>query len=547
MGPIPPGKGSAVLATRMIGNNPVMDPIPRPHIDSAMAGPAADGTENPPAAGTLPAAPPGLDTDPAATASVPGVPRDPPWLGRCGGWLRKNPALEWVLLFLVIQAVVDVDGFVNSYSRWATLSAMSEYRTFRIDAYQSHTIDWAQTPDGHYYSNKAPGPALLGYPLFAVMDKLATRGLTTPEARDAKRLEHRRTILHWLSFATQALPMGVLVLLLIGVLCRQGYPLWVVHATTVALLFGQTGALFMNTYFGHGFVVLAVVLLILALIRDKPVWMGIALGVAVLSDYSGMLLLPGVALALGIERRLSFRRLGFIAAGAAVPAALFAYYHWRCFGAPWILANKFQNTGFVDLAEDRRALWGIIRIVPKLEVIGELLAGKTRGLLFTQPWTLLLLGVLPLWFPWRKRSSQPGRIPRGMGYFALVTFFLAVWMNASFGQWHGGATPGPRYLSVALPALALLLPILFSGGPAFFRHLLVATVAFAVLPFFLLYSTTDILSQPGNAILPAYLRMLSGNGESLERAVFLVAGFAFVGYRAYRASVSTALAPAGER
>jgi hypothetical protein len=455
--------------------------------------------------------------------------------------------LEWVLLFLLIQAVVDIDGFVNSYSRWATLVAMSEHRTFRIDEYQSHTIDWAKTPNGHYYSNKAPGPMLLGYPLFAVMDKHVTRGLTTPEARDGKRLEHRRTILHWLSFATQAMPMGGVVLLLIGVLSRKGYPVWVLHTTTVALLFGQTGALFMNTYFGHGFVVLAVVLLILAHVLNKPVWMGIALGVAVLSDYSGMLLIPGVAFALWIERRLSFRRLGFIAAGAAVPAALFAYYHWRCFGAPWVLANKFQNTGFVDLAEDRHALWGIIRILPKLDVIGELLVGKTRGLLFTQPWTLLLLGVLPFWFPWRKRAIRLGQIPRGVGWLALITFPMVVWMNASFGQWHGGATPGPRYLSVALPALALLIPILFSGGPAFVRHLLVAAVAFSVLPFFLLYSTTDILSQPGVAILPSYLRMLvSGNGEALERAVFLIAGFGLVGYRAYRASAQAEQAPAGE-
>jgi hypothetical protein len=254
-----------------------------------------------------------------------------------------------------------------------------------------------------------------------------------------------------------------------------------------------------------------------------------------------MLLFPGVLLALALDRRLSLRRLGLLAAGAAVPAALFAYYHWRCFGAPWVLANKFQNTGFVDLAEDRRALWGIIRIVPKLEVIGELLAGKIRGLLFTQPWTLLLLSGLPLWFPWRKPPVQPGQSLRGVGWFALVSFFLALWMNASFGQWHGGATPGPRYLSVALPALAMLIPLLFSGAPPFFRHLLVAAVIFSVLPFFLLYSTTDILSQPGDAILQSYLRMMvSGNGEALGRAVFLAAGFGLVGFRAYRDSTASA-------
>ncbi len=109
--------------------------------------------------------------------------------------VAANPAGDWVLLFLAIQCAVNLEGFTNTHSRWATLAAMTEDHSFRIDQYHQHTIDWAQTPDRHFYSNKAPGPALLGYPLFLLMDKISTRGAKNREERDQRRVEDRNVVL----------------------------------------------------------------------------------------------------------------------------------------------------------------------------------------------------------------------------------------------------------------------------------------------------------------------------------------------------------------
>lgn len=106
------------------------------------------------------------------------------------GWLTRlarNPARDWAILFLAIQCLVSVEGYTNAYSRWASLAAMVEDHSLHIDRYYQHTIDWARTPRGHYYSNKAPGPALLGYPLFWLMDRVSTRSATTREQRDRER------------------------------------------------------------------------------------------------------------------------------------------------------------------------------------------------------------------------------------------------------------------------------------------------------------------------------------------------------------------------
>src|SRR5688572_23679361 len=91
--------------------------------------------------------------------------------------------LPWALAFLLINLAVKHDGGVNAASRWLAMRSMCEQGTFTIDHRIEGTIDWARTPDGHYYSNKAPGPMLLGLPAFAIIDQI-------PRLWDGRRDEH---------------------------------------------------------------------------------------------------------------------------------------------------------------------------------------------------------------------------------------------------------------------------------------------------------------------------------------------------------------------
>lgn len=447
-----------------------------------------------------------------------------------------------MILFLVIQCFVDIDGFVNARSRWATMVAMTEQRTFCIDRYREHTIDWARTPDGHYFSNKAPGPALIGFPLFWVVDRALTSGLADADARDAQRVASRREVLHWLSIITQAVPQALLVLLLVRAMQELAFPTIALHVAAVAILFGNTGSLFMNTYFGHGMAEMFTLALLLALHRRDLPLAGLFLGFTILSDYSGALLVPPVFLFLGLRRGRLLRELGALVLGGAIPGVLFAFYHWRCFGSPFALANKYQNPVFVDLARDAGNLWGVLRFIPKGRVLIDLVKGPTRGLVYTQPWVLMSLVLLPVLYWRRQRLSVLHRpFARWLIPFALATFTLCLWMNGCFGGWHGGATPGPRYLSIAFPGLALLMALLVGGLSPFWRQAMIVAVVLSVVLFLLSYGTADILAQPDDPLLPLYFRQLSqGNGVSLMRCLYLAAGFIWASYRAFRSVLSEA-------
>ena len=450
--------------------------------------------------------------------------------------LVRNPARDWVLLFLAIQCLVNVDGFINTYSRWAAMAAMAEDHSLHIDNYYQHTIDWARTPDGHYYSNKAPGPAILGYPLFRLMDHFSIRGANTREERDRKRVEDRNIILHVLSVATQAVPYGLVVMLLVAALRPLRLPLSALHMTAVALLFGNTASLFMNTYFGHGMAAMFVLAMLLALHRGLPFRVGLFFGLAVLCDYGAALLGLPLLWALWHLRRWKVRVLSRFLLGGLVPGAVFVAYHRYCFGGLFSLPNKFQNPGFVDVPQHIPNLWGVLRLFPRASVVPNLLWSPERGLLYTQPWVLLCLLLLPflLWRISGWTRAQRLFTKRTSG-FAVVGLALLLWLNASFGGWHGGATPGPRYLAIAFPALALVLAGLFARAPEFWRQALVVTLAVSILPFLLLFSTADVLAQPDNSLLPFYFtRLVAEHGTNLQRGFFIALGFAWVGWRAWR-------------
>jgi hypothetical protein len=108
-------------------------------------------------------------------------------------------------------------------------------------------------------------------------------------------------------------------------------------------------------------------------------------------------------------------------------------------------------------------------------------------------------------------------------------------MNGSFGGWHGGATPGPRYLSIAFPPLALAMVGIYTRAGAFWRQALVVAVAIGMVMFILLFSTSSIIAQPEDPLLPFYLNQLAaGQGKNLQRCLFMLLGFGWAGWRAIR-------------
>ncbi len=446
----------------------------------------------------------------------------------------KSPVRDWAWLFVVINIFVTINGSVNPAARWATLAAMVEDHSFAIDRYIPYTCDWARPPSGHYFSNKAPGPVLLGYPLFKYIDSQQTEGLQTREARDARRGSLVDDNMHTLSIFLQVIPLAIATLLLVGELQKLGVPLAALHLTAVAILFGNTASLFANTYFGHTMSATLVLLTLYAVQRRMPLRIGIFYGLAVLSDYSCLLLSVPLLIALALTRQFRWRAILRVVAGGIAPALTFAAYHKSCFGSPFTLGQKYVNPVFVDVKSEP-ALWGVFRINPNMKTVSKLLYSPERGLAYTQPWVLvcLLLMLVVVWI--RRSDAAQQHMLRWLTAFILPGFVLIMWMNSSFGGWHGGATCGPRYLSAILPVIALSLPLIYVRVPGYLKQLLFVTMVPGLVLYVLVQSTKHVLA-PELPLIEYYFDMLLRPkvAEHLFAVMLILMGAGWATYRAIR-------------
>ncbi len=403
-------------------------------------------------------------------------------------WVTSSGALFWAGIFLAVNLAFPLAGGTNADSRHALLVALAEDGTYRLDSYRDRTSDWARTPDGRYYSNKAPGPSLVAFPIFWVMDKVMTRGAADRAGRDAIRFQYKGRVQKWLSFFFQLLPFSLLLIAAGHFLKQRGASPAAANAALFALAFGTTASLFFNTYFGHAVAAAALLGFFLAALSEKPWLAGFALGLAVLCDYGMLAVLPAVLLALFPARK----QLGGYFLGALAPAVAWVLYHQKAFGSPFALASKFQNPEFVG----KHALWGILS-KPDPEIFVKLIAGPERGLLWTQPWLLVLLPVALL------LALREGGEKKKTAKFALLGLFGLLVLNASFNGWHGGLVPGPRYLTPILPIWALFLGLVWDELTDKRRKLVTLGLAVSGAVAVLVFSSG--LSTPTVALWPHLL------------------------------------------
>ncbi|MFZ5889441.1 MAG: hypothetical protein ACOY0T_00080 [Myxococcota bacterium] len=435
---------------------------------------------------------------------------------------RRVLRLLWLVgFFLCVHASVQFDSGMNPWSRWAAMASFAETGTPQIDHYRLHTVDWALAPDGHYYSNKPPGPILLGLPLFLLFDQARTQGLPTLEERDVVRVVEREDILHLLAMVLQAVPYAIAVLLAMALLAEYSVPPEGMRFACIALLFGSTGSLLMNSYFGHGMAVLFVLATWLALCRQRPLLVGLFFGLAVTCDYASTLLGLPVFVWLWLNHPQRVRALAWCALGGLGPFILFGAYHWYCFGGPFTSPNQFQNPMFIDPVVEDANLWGMLRLLPPIKRVKSLLFGTHRGILWTQPWVLVAVPALAFALYRNRKSLEPRAVlVRRATAFALASFFLVFWMNSGFNGYHGGYSPGPRYLSITFAPLALAIGLSYSAFPVWLRQALDLALFGAVLLFLLVFST-EILLTPPEAIAPFYFHQFLTGHVGLHAARFV--------------------------
>jgi hypothetical protein len=214
--------------------------------------------------------------------------------------------------------------------------------------------------------------------------------------------------------------------------------------TLVAFALGTEAAALALANFGHvPAAALAFAAFVLAW-RRRPLLAGLVAGASVLVEYEAGLIVVVLA---GYVLLAGAHALGRYLVGVAPAVLVFGVYNWAAFGSPFHLSYRYvadefaanQAAGFFGI---HAPSWHAIRLV----VVGD------RGFLFDSPF--LLAAAVGLVLLWRSRAAEAAVCT------VIVLAFLA--LNCGYFDPYGGDSPGPRFLTPALPFLALGLPLVLA-------------------------------------------------------------------------------------
>ena len=359
----------------------------------------------------------------------------------------------------------------NQNSRLDMVMAVVEDGTFQIDKYVENTVDYAKV-EGHYYSDKAPGAAFLGIPIYAVLKELldlpimgrVLDGLSDNEALKATLREGGTGLLEHkvrfaiaqvaLTFAASALPTALMGALMYRLLARFTPRRW--PRALVVLGYGLLTPAFAyaGSFYGHQLSAMCLFgAFYLAFTGTEPLRtrsllaIGLLLGYSVITEYPSALIV-GILFLYAWHRLKNRWRIGWVILTGALVAAGWMTYNTVVFGSPLELGYSHSelwtdqhHTGFMSLTWPHwEATWGIT-------------FGRFRGLFVLSPLLLLAVPGSVLW--WRSGEHR-------IEFWVALTSVLALFLfNSSSIMWWGGFAIGPRYLLPMLPFMALPMVFVF--------------------------------------------------------------------------------------
>ncbi|HEX4518440.1 MAG TPA: hypothetical protein VH063_02555 [Gaiellaceae bacterium] len=341
---------------------------------------------------------------------------------------------EWLVLVLVALGTLPLVSVVGAQdtSRLAMTQSIVLRGHVDIDPYWQLTTDRAFA-DGHWYSDKAPGVALLAVPVVAAIHAVdGTKHIWTNS---------------WLLWAIRLWSGGLALLALTFLVGRvaeglvEGAGLLTAVVFAVGTMAGSLGP----TMFGHLPDALALfAAFVVATRAARPrdwLWVGLLAGLGVLFEYPAGLAAV-ILLVYAAIRGGRWAALATVAGG--IPAAIvLGGYDWIAFGAPWRLSYRYTSNVFTG--EQQQNLFGVG--IPSPHGVWTLLLDG-HGLLLVSP--VLLAACAGLVLFWRQSRAEAAlSIAIGL-VFCLYTagYFLP----------NGGLSPGPRFAAAALPFLLLGLP-----------------------------------------------------------------------------------------
>jgi hypothetical protein len=269
--------------------------------------------------------------------------------------ISKSSLREILLVFLVVLIAYGYffsQQDANTNSRLALVKAIVEQRRLEIDSYHDSVLDTIDKAyyNGHYYSDKAIGTALIGVPIYYAIIRINNWLGNTLTIKGFKQL---------LTFFGISLLSAFLAPLLYLFVKRISGSARYAFLVTVAICLGTPLYLYSTTYYSHAItgLFLFVVFYIWFSARQEgsisPLKVGLSgffLGYAFINEYPSALIAAMLVLyilyVLREQSRLTDRKiyLAFIA-GASVPLALMMIYNYSIFKNPLAI-------GYIHEAEE---------------------------------------------------------------------------------------------------------------------------------------------------------------------------------------------------
>ena len=353
--------------------------------------------------------------------------------------MNRKEVLLLLVLLTCYMFFVQWSG-AEQRSFFALILALNNEHTLRIDRYADLTPDKALY-NGHYYSDKAPGLAFLGLPVYAVanaMQHLNRPGLFLPYS------------IHMVSAFVVSLPAALLALLVLRFLRRIGVAQGHAVAVTLAMALGTLACPFSTLFFSHQTTAFFVFAAFYALYRVKegdiaPTWAlllgGLLVGIGVVLEYP-MAIMAILLLVYALSFMRDRRRVIFYVLGGLPPALLLMLYNYLAFEHPLRFSYFFEANTWAQVHKQ-----GVLGLgVPQWDTFLTVTLGP-RGLFTLSP--ILLLAVYGLALMARERQRRAEGL-LSLAAFGVYLVMISGYMVPPTDIW----APGPRFLVPVLPFLA---------------------------------------------------------------------------------------------
>lgn len=433
-----------------------------------------------------------------------------------------------LLLFVFVLAMVG--PFVHIYraqqaSRYALTASIWENHTVILDEMEEVVAIDIAVRDGHMYSDKAPLQPILGVPFYAAYR--AVGGESATVLRVSGNLG-----VWWQTFWFAAVPLAALAVVLLAIAERVDRT--TAMSSALAVIAGTILLPFGALLFGHvlaAFFIAAAVALLLS--DEVTAWhlvgSGALVGAAVMTEYPAVLV--GAVVGLFALWRARSRVYWFVVGGAP-PAVLLGIYHTIAFGSP--LSHPYRYSAFAGVPDAEKSFLDPFGSAKLDNLVDIFFAG--RGFFIATPIVILgLVGVI--WMVLRRDGLERALAVASIGAFLAMLAVPLFWGN----PW-GGSSPGPRYLTPALPLLVVGVAAIWSFRPLLSR----VVVAVSATTMVLATVSDPLITAAGNGGFGRWLRLVR-DGEFADTVftiglgtwgwlvhVALVAGLGVLLHRAWR-------------